>query len=54
MDYRLEEVHKSTSRTEVLNFILSQLKRETTYLEIGVCNPFGNYNLNLGRCKIFS
>lgn len=40
----IKEIHKSTSRTEVLNFLLSQLKRETTYLEIGVCNPYGNYN----------
>jgi hypothetical protein len=40
----IKEIHKSTSRTEVLNFLLSQLKRETTYLEIGVCNPICNYN----------
>jgi hypothetical protein len=40
----LNEIHKSTLRTEVLNFLLSQLKRETTYLEIGVCDPSNNYN----------
>lgn len=27
-----------------MNFLLSQFKRETTYLEIGVCDPSYNYN----------
>jgi hypothetical protein len=40
----VKEMHKSPSRTEVLNFLLSHYKRETTYLEIGVCDPNGNYN----------
>lgn len=38
------ELSKSGSRTEVINFLLSFLKRETTYLEIGVRNPDHNFN----------
>jgi hypothetical protein len=37
------ERSKPTSRTEVLNFLLSQFNRETSYLEIGVRNPADNH-----------
>jgi len=39
-----KEVHKKVLRTDVINFLLSQLSRKTTYLEIGVRNPDDNYN----------
>lgn len=38
------EVAKTPSRTEVINFLLAQFNRKTTYLEIGVRNPHDNYN----------
>jgi len=38
------ETEKQTSRTAIINFLLSKLKRETTYLEIGVRNPADNFN----------
>ncbi len=38
------EIEKTPSRTEVINFLLSTFKRETTYLEIGVRNPNDNFN----------
>ena len=41
---RLEE-QKTPSRTEIINFLLSALNRETNYLEIGVRNPDDNFNL---------
>jgi hypothetical protein len=37
------ELKKMPKRTEVINFLLSRFKRETTYLEIGVRNPGHNY-----------
>jgi hypothetical protein len=39
------EKKKSPSRTEVLNFLLSGRKGNTSYLEIGVRNPDDNFNL---------
>lgn len=39
------EISKRTLRTEVINFLLSLRKNETTYLEIGVRNPDDNFNL---------
>lgn len=38
------ELKKTPKRTEVINFLLSQYKGETSYLEIGVRNPADNYN----------
>lgn len=38
------ELKKSPKRTEVINFLLSSMGRETVYLEIGVKDP--NYNFN--------
>ncbi len=38
------ELTKNTSRTEVINFLLSQTNKKTNYLEIGVRNPSDNYN----------
>lgn len=38
------EIRKSPSRTEVLNYLISYLDREISYLEIGVRNPNDNYN----------
>lgn len=40
-----EEKSKIPSRTDVINFLLSQYKRQTNYLEIGVRNPADNFNL---------
>ncbi len=39
-----KERNKNPSRTEIINFILSQFNRETLYLEIGVRNPDDNFN----------
>ena len=33
------EIAKKPARFDIINFVLSSLKRETTYLEIGVRNP---------------
>jgi len=38
------ETSKKTSRTEIINFLLSFKKGYTRYLEIGVRNPEHNYN----------
>lgn len=38
------ERSKSPSKTVVLNYLLSSLKRKTSYLEIGVRNPINNFN----------
>ena len=39
-----QEILKKPKRFEIINFVLSQLNRETTYLEIGVRNPDDNFN----------
>jgi len=39
------EVAKRPLRTEIINYLLSTRKEETTYLEIGVRNPAENFNL---------
>lgn len=39
-----EELMKRPFRTEIINFLLSYLNRETNYLEIGVRNPAHNFN----------
>jgi hypothetical protein len=46
-----KEFHKSPSRTVVINFLLTSLKRRTKYLEIGVRNPADNYNHINGDVK---
>lgn len=38
-----KEIEKSPLRSDVINFLLEYLNRETTYLEIGVRNPADNY-----------
>ena len=38
------EINKRPFRYDVINYLLEILKRETTYLEIGVRNPEGNFN----------
>ena len=38
------ETLKTPTRTEIINFLLSNRKGETRYLEIGVRDPNGNYN----------
>lgn len=39
------EIHQSKiKRTEIINYLLDHLKRETIYLEIGVRNPSHNFN----------
>tara|TARA_R110002049_G_scaffold308754_1_gene513895 strand:+ start:33464 stop:34213 length:750 start_codon:yes stop_codon:yes gene_type:complete len=38
------ELNKPSSRTEIINFLLSLFQAETTYLEIGVRNPDHNFN----------
>jgi hypothetical protein len=37
------EIAKNPKRFEIINFLLEQFKRETTYLEIGVRNPNHNF-----------
>jgi hypothetical protein len=39
-----KEMAKRPYRYDVINFLISSLKRETTYLEIGVRNPANNFN----------
>lgn len=39
-----EELKKSPSRTEIINYLLSLKEGETTYAEIGVRNPADNFN----------
>src|SRR5690554_2397774 len=39
-----KEVAKTPLRSDIINFLLVKLKRETTYLEIGVRNPADNYD----------
>lgn len=39
-----QEYHKLPSRTVLINFLLSSMGRDTTYLEIGVRNPDHNYS----------
>ena len=39
-----KEWNKENSRTEVINFLLSQFDGDTNYLEIGVRDPNDNYN----------
>lgn len=39
-----QEVAKSTTRTEIINYLLSLKQGPTHYLEIGVRNPNDNYN----------
>jgi len=38
------ELLKKPSRTEIINYLLSNVNGETSYLEIGVRNPNDNYN----------
>lgn len=38
------EHQKTPSRTEIINFLISKLNREISYLEIGVRNPADNFN----------
>ncbi|MBR9914337.1 MAG: class I SAM-dependent methyltransferase [Algicola sp.] len=38
------EITKTPSRTQIINFLLQQFNRDTTYLEIGVRNPDHNFN----------
>ena len=38
------EINKRPYRYDVINYLLSSLKRETNYLEIGVRNPEDNFN----------
>ena len=38
------EKNKTPTRTEILNFILTQFNRKTAYLEIGVRNPNDNFS----------
>lgn len=45
------EMRKRPLRTEIINFILSQFDRETSYLEIGVRNPVDNFNLIKANLK---
>lgn len=40
----IKEIEKTPSRTEIINFLLGTLGRDTTYLEIGVRNPDDNFN----------
>jgi len=46
-----QEIMKTPSRTEILNFLLSLFDRDTTYLEIGVRNPEFNFDLIKAHSK---
>ncbi|MEL1244059.1 class I SAM-dependent methyltransferase [Flavobacterium sp. DGU11] len=37
------ELNKRPTRTDIINYLLSKLNRQTTYLEIGVRNPNDNH-----------
>lgn len=41
---RIKELSKSPSRTDIINFILTQCSDTTHYLEIGVRNPHDNFS----------
>ncbi len=43
-EINLLESQKTPFRYDVINYLLSSLNRETSYLEIGVRNPEDNYN----------
>ena len=45
------EFNKQPLRFDVINYLLKNLNRETTYLEIGVRNPEDNYNKILATKK---
>jgi hypothetical protein len=38
------EFEKKVKRSEIINFLLNEINRETNYLEIGVRNPDDNYS----------
>lgn len=40
-----DEINKKTTRSEIINFLISLSKTDSTYLEIGVRNPNDNYIL---------
>jgi len=46
------ELQKKPLRHDIINFLLSSLKRDTIYLEIGVRNPDDNYNRIIATQKI--
>lgn len=48
----LAETLKPTSRTEVINYLLEVLDRETHYLEIGVRDPKDNYDSVISKHKL--
>ena len=39
-----KEIHKSPSRTKIINYLLSTKEKDTSYLEIGVRDPKDNFN----------
>jgi len=39
-----KEIRKTPSRTEIINYLISQLNRKISYLEIGVRNPAHNFD----------
>ncbi|KQT15514.1 hypothetical protein ASG31_14735 [Chryseobacterium sp. Leaf404] len=39
----LQEIKKTPLRTDIINYLIEYLNRETTYLEIGVRNPADNF-----------
>lgn len=47
------EYEKTPNRTEILNYLISVLDRDTVYLEIGVRNPEDNFN-KINATKKFS
>ncbi|GAA5221350.1 class I SAM-dependent methyltransferase [Membranihabitans marinus] len=40
-----KELSKGPQRSDIINFLLSQINGPTTYLEIGVCDPANNFDL---------
>ncbi len=50
---KLDDMEKAKMpyRYDVINFLLGSMRRETTYLEIGVRNPNDNYNKIISNSK---
>jgi hypothetical protein len=40
----LDEIAKHTARSQVINYLLSRVSGDTTYLEIGVRDPSKNFD----------
>ncbi|WP_107039460.1 class I SAM-dependent methyltransferase [Brumimicrobium mesophilum] len=50
-DLNKKEADKTPLRSDIINFLLQKLNRDTTYLEIGVRNPAINYDKIISTTK---